>query len=188
MKKTVGIILEVVFLILCIVVAYFLSNYMFATVPIDGNSMEGLLHNEDKVIVYKVGKYKHGDVVIFDTGETYINDAGKETNRYFVKRIIGLPGDTIEIKASPDGEYFVYRNGEKLIEDYLTADVKNAYGAMEVTVIKDGEFFFLGDNRLNSDDSRNDRRGKLDNIVGRVILRYGKEGFFKDNDVIKRVA
>lgn len=188
MKKAVGIILEVVFLILCIVVAYFLSNYMFATVPIDGNSMEGLLHNDDKVIVYKVGKYKHGDVVIFDTGEKYITDEGKEANRYFVKRIIGLPGDTIEIKRAPDGEFFVYRNGEKLVEEYLTANVKNAYSEMAPTVINEGEFFFLGDNRLNSDDSRNDRRGKLDKIVGRVILRYGKEGFFKDNDVIKRVA
>ncbi|NLO64949.1 MAG: signal peptidase I [Clostridiales bacterium] len=176
MKKAKSIIFNLIFVVLCVVVAYFLSNYLFASIPIEGISMEQTIHHDDIVIVFKRGKYNVGDVVVFDP------DYGDR--KRLIKRIIGMPGDTIEIKEEADG-YYVYRNGEKLIEDYTNKDnpMVGTYGPVTVP---EGKFFYLGDNRGSSSDSRLGYLGDLDTIVGRVILRYQPGDKKFDLTVVKR--
>lgn len=178
-KKITKLIFNILFLVFCIVVAYYLSNYMFTSIPIEGDSMEHTIHNDDTSIVYKLGKYKVGDVVIFDA------EIPNHTEKRLIKRIIGLPGDRIEIIKDTDDRYYVYRNGNKLIEDYTNPSNPTS-GEMEAIVVPEGKFFFLGDNRGVSYDSRMGVLGDLDTIVGRVVLRYNAKDKKYDLTVVKR--
>lgn len=167
--------INAIFLIVCAVVAYFLANYLFTTITVDGHSMEQTLHDEDKVLLYKPGEYRFGDVVVFDSGQK----TGNGESRYFVKRIIGLPGDTVEILPDEtDGKFYVWRNGVKLIEPYCSSEM---YAEMERVVIPEGQFFYLGDNRAGSSDSRVYGCGSLEGIIGRVVVRY--RGTLKNLDI-----
>lgn len=188
-KKVIKQILVVVCLLLvCVILAYVLSRVMFVTIKVDGESMVPTLQDEDMMLLYKLGSYKHGDVVVFESG--MVNQYGRE--RVFVKRVIGLPGDTVEIKQSPDGEFNVYRNGEKLIEDYITNQFTNPYLRGPV-VVPEGKFYYLGDNRNNSSDSEDNRGegdimwGELNKIIGRVIIKYHGNSFFDNTATIPRV-
>ncbi|HQC54965.1 MAG TPA: signal peptidase I [Clostridia bacterium] len=176
------IIFIVCLILICVIVAYIMSRVMFVTIKVDGESMYPTLKDEDMMLLYKIGKYKHGDVVVFESG--IFNSYGRE--RIFVKRIIGLPGDTIEIKESPDGSYNVYRNGEKLVEDYITHQFTSPYMPGPV-VVEEGKFYYLGDNRNNSNDSEDGNWGELSKIIGRVIIRYHGDNFFNDTSIIPRV-
>lgn len=174
-------ILNILFLVFCVVVAYSLSNYMFTSIPIIGDSMQHTIHDGDTVILYKLSKYNVGDIVIFDTEMTH-----EKMDKRLIKRIIGLPGDQIEIcQETPEGEYFVFRNGEKLVEDYTNPD-NPMRAALESIVVPEGKFFFLGDNRGVSLDSRTGLLGDLDSIIGRVVLRYQPNNQKFDLSVVKR--
>lgn len=107
-------------------------------------------------------KPKHGDVIVF--GTELLDDEGK--NKNLIKRIIGLPGDEIEII---DG--YVYRNGEKLDEPYIKEE--GISGTMEKVVVPEKSFFAMGDNRGVSRDSRDPAVGfvKEETLVGKVIIR-----------------
>lgn len=182
-KRVRNIILNIIFILVCAGIAYGISEYMFASIPVDGISMEQTLHDGDKIILYRVGKYKYGDVIVFNS---HMLDANNR-EKYLVKRIIGLPGDTIEIKRDPvDNKLYTYRNGEKLIEDYINPEKPMKYEMSSVTV-GDGEFFYMGDNRSESSDSRSGTLGRLDSILGRVILRYTTADNSLDIDIIKRI-
>ncbi len=185
MSKSVKIIIDVLILIVCVVGAYFLSNFLFTTIPVEGSSMETTIHDHDDVILYKQGNYKRGDIVVFNTKIT--NSAGKDT--YYIKRIIALPGDTVEIKKNGNG-YFIFVNDVQLEESYLEGRVKARESDVHAKItVGEGEFYFCGDNRLDSSDSRTSFLGKLDNILGRVILKYDADaGFLKDLEVVKRPA
>lgn len=126
-----------------------------------GVSMEGSLHDGDYLIVnklaYKTGEPKHGDVVILDSDDVPGHDI-------YIKRIVGLPGDTIEVK---DGE--LVRNGKTINEPYAKEKMESEN--MKMT-IPEGEVFVLGDNRNNSTDSR--IIGTLDykeEVIGKAVLR-----------------
>lgn len=177
------IILFIIFVAICMVIAYLLSQALFTTVPISGPSMEPTLYTEDRVLLYKLGSYRYGDVIVFRS--EIQNEEGED--RYLVKRIIGLPGDTIEIKIAPSGEYAVYRNGEKLVEDYLDPLEPRADEPFEETIVPEGKFFYLGDHRGLSSDSRTGLLGTMDEIVGRVILKYHGTNFFNELTPIPRV-
>ncbi len=143
--------------------------------------MEQTLFDGDKIILYKRGKYEVGDIVVFNTHKK--NAEGND--RYLVKRIIGLPGDTIEIKYDPqDSQLYTYRNGEKIIEDYINPE-RPMYQEMERVTVPTGEFFYMGDNRGVSGDSRFGEMGRLDSIMGRAILRYNTSE--RDINIIKRL-
>ena len=100
-------------ILITVVIAVLLRSYVFVFAKVDGTSMEDTLHNDDRLLVskitYHLSEPQYGDIVIIDVTQS-IDD--------YVKRIIGKPGDTIEIKNST-----VYRNGVALNEPYL------AYGA-----------------------------------------------------------
>lgn len=183
MSKAVKIIIDILLVIICVVGAYFLSNWLFTTIPVAGTSMIETIQDGDNVILYKQGKYRYGDIVVFNT---HVQTETGET--HYIKRIIAFEGDTVEIKKDGAG-YFVYVNDVKLDEEYLGGQIRaRESDAHAKLVVPEGCFYFLGDNRLNSLDSRSGIMGELDSILGRVILKYnGEEGFLSDLTTVKRV-
>lgn len=132
------------------------------------HSMENTLHDGDYLFVsrqeYKLfGKEpQYGDVVVFESN--FISNTG--ANKLLIKRVIGVPGDTVEIH---DGT--VYVNGEALIENYT----KDGYtdSDMSSVTVPEGSLFCMGDNRQNSTDSRDMRVGfvSMDDVMGKAVFR-----------------
>lgn len=188
LKRVRNIILNVLIFAICIAVAFLASKYMFTTIEVIGTSMETTVHNGDTVLIYKpLQNYRYGDIVVFDSHQ--VNSNGDE--RYLIKRIIGMPGDTVEIIQNPDdGKYYVWRNGEKLEEDYVLEE--NAMTAeMARVTVPEGKFLYMGDNRKDSYDSR--ASGTLrdfSDIVGLVIMRYvdPDDGIMNDLSIVKRLS
>lgn len=146
---------------------FFISNYV-----VDGESMMPTLQDGNKLIVNKIG-YQIGDFDRFDVIVFHANQ-----NEDYVKRVIGLPGDTIEYR---DDELFI--NGKKTDEPYLERHRNQAishkftedFTLIEKTgmeVVPEGKLFVLGDNRLGSYDSRQFGFISVDQVVGKVNLRY----------------
>ena len=123
------------------------------------------LHNKDQLMMdklsYRIHDPERFDIVVFPV----VRD-GKE--EYYIKRVIGLPGETVQII---DG--YVYINGEKLDENYGEEVMNDAGRAAEPITLGDDEYFVLGDNRNRSDDSRyeNVENLKREKIVGRAWVR-----------------
>ena len=126
--------------------------------------MKPILRNGDVVlvnrIVYNASRPKRGDIIVF-------KPKGNENSHYYIKRIIGLPGETVEII-----ENHVYINGEKLKEDYKTTDINDVGIVSEKMQLASDEYFVLGDDRENSEDSRN---ADVGNVKRSYI--YGKAWF-----------
>jgi signal peptidase I len=147
-----------------LVLAFLLRTFVIQAFWIPSGSMLPTLEIGDRVLVvkfwYKLPKIapKRGDIVVFKFPD--------DPNRDFVKRLIGLPGDTVEMKG---GRVFV--NSREISEPY----VENAddYTMAPITVPKD-QYFFLGDNRRNSQDSRfwSEQFVKIGFIRGPAVFRY----------------
>ena len=120
------------------------------------------IHDGDWIIVgklsYRVSEPQRGDVVVFNPPE-YLN-----SEYPFIKRVIGLPGETIEVR---DG--FVYVDGTPLQEDYLNAEPRYTTGPL---VVPDGEYFVLGDNRNSANDSHNGWTVSRDSLIGKARVTY----------------
>lgn len=147
--------------VIVIPIRYFLFQPFF----VRGQSMDPNFENGDYLIVdeisYRFRNPQRGEVVVFKYPE--------DPSQRFIKRIIGLPGETVEIK---DGRIMIYNeNGNQVLNEseYLIPDLHTS-GDIKNT-LKHNEYFALGDNRAFSFDSR--RFGSLprENIIGRVILR-----------------
>ena len=146
------------------VIALFLNHYIIVNANVPTGSMENTIQPGDRLIGFRLSYQKEGpkrgDIIIFnypvDESETYI------------KRVIGLPGETVQII---DG--YVYINGEKLDENYGAEVMNDAGRAAEPITLGDDEYFVLGDNRNRSDDSRyeNVENLKREKIVGRAWVR-----------------
>lgn len=142
-----------------------------------GDSMKPSLNNGDVVLVnrlvYDAVKPGRGDVIAFRPG-------GNENVHYSIKRIVGLPGESVQIK---DGA--VYINDEKLDGELYAADIEYAGVAEEPVQLGKGEYFVMGDNQAGSDDSRMADIGnvKREEIYGKVwfVASFGSNfGFVKD--------
>lgn len=132
---------------------------------------------------YVFNEFKHEDIVVFDSGEmaditgSLLNFDNK---KYYIKRIIGLPGDEITIKNKK-----VYRNGKEIDQSYTLdkATETNGNGQVEVNKLKipKGKLFVLGDNRYNSADSRSTDVGlvSMDKVYGKAVLRIFPFKYFK---------
>jgi len=153
--------------------SYIMPTYVCGSVTVDGNSMNNTLLDGDHLINEKVTYYfetpKRYDIVIVVPFTTA--DKAKADDTYWVKRIIGLPGETIQIKGGR-----VYINGELLDDDvYGSGDISYAGIAEDGYVIPVGEYFLMGDNRIGSKsyDSRYEEIGsfKREQIVGKVVFR-----------------
>ena len=126
---------------------------------IEGDSMEPNLHNGEYVLIDKISYLLHpperGDVVVFTP---------PNNERDYIKRVIGLPGDTVEVTGGQ-----IYVNGVALDEPYLPQVVLRDEPAR---VVEEGRYFVLGDNRNNSSDSRSFGTITPQSIVGRAWLVY----------------
>ena len=143
-----------------VLAAFLIRTFLFTMIRVDGHSMLETLQDGDRVFVsildVRLGGVDRGDIVI-----CHYPDRGW-TN--FVKRVIALEGDTVEIK-----DKVTYLNGEPLDEPFVVYPDKADFGPVTVP---EGKVFVMGDNRANSSDSR--YVGALDEnmIVGRVRLRW----------------
>lgn len=157
---------DVMLFIGAILLALLIREYVFEPIRVKGGSMRSTLENGEMLLVTKIdyllGEPQRQDVVICHYPGRYL-DKWKVIPQYFVKRLIGLPGDTVSIE-----EGVVYINGEPLEEPYLDPAHTRRKGSMEPRTLAENEYFVLGDNRDNSNDSR--RIGPLSRkmIIGKV--------------------
>lgn len=152
--------------VLIFVCIYILPNYVIQRTIVDGTSMADTLMNGDHLYVEKLS-YRFDALDRFDIIVFY--PYGREDEEdYYVKRIIGMPGETIQIIGTD-----IYINGEILEENYGTEPIDDPGRAAEPITLGDDEYFVMGDNRNISKDSRTDDVGnvKKENIGGRAIFR-----------------
>lgn len=132
---------------------------------IPSGSMEPTLQINDHLMIEKVSyhlqKPERGDIVVFNP-----TDALKQENYHqaFIKRIIGLPGDTVEVKGG-----HVYINGKVITEDYIKEVPKYNYGPQ---IVPDDQYLVLGDNRNNSYDSHLWGFVPRENLIGKAFVRF----------------
>ena len=131
-------------LIILLAALLFCKYFVFETVIVSGPSMQNTLQSDDVLLIKKGQDYDYGDIIVFER-----NTFGAD-NYDVIKRVIGLPGDTIKVQGKE-----VYRNGILLEEKYAYYDETKLYNLIdkECVVGKD-EVFVMGDNRWNSEDSR----------------------------------
>ena len=139
-------------IVLAVGLAMIIRFFLFEPYLVEGSSMDPTLHDGDRLFVNKtlkfIGEIEKGDIVIID---------GEEEDIRYVKRIIGLPGDMVRAEGGQ-----VYVNDEPIEEPYLTENREAAEqlgmmltGDFEEVEVPEGSYFVMGDNRLNSMDSRN---------------------------------
>lgn len=178
----------VVFVIVAVVIIrFFLGELRW----IPSGSMRMTLVEKDRVFVEKISKWykrapQRGDVVVFyPPDEKLSNTPWALFARYtgifcndiaYIKRIIGLPGETLEIKKDDIGRFFVSINGKRLQEEYIFSPTGWTECSETVNCgpikIPEGEYFMMGDNRGNSQDSRYWGTLKEDRIIGRSALIF----------------
>lgn len=158
-----------------LVLAVFILLMVFVAQPVvvEGTSMLPQLHDGERLIVNKLIYYKipgvswghieRGDVVVF----WYPNDPDKS----YVKRVIGLPGDTVEIRNG-----VVYVNNQPMHEAYIDADYNQIKDNRGPKKVEDHHYFVMGDNRDNSSDSRIWGLVPEKYIYGKVFFRYWMPG------------
>lgn len=151
--------------VLCVI--YLLITYVGQRTIVDGKSMEPTLSDQDNLIVDKL-TYRFEDPERFDI---IVFPFAYAENVYYIKRIIGLPGETVLI----DNEGIIYINGEVLAESYGREVIRPEYIglASKEILLGEDEYFVLGDNRNNSKDSRVPEVGNIhrDDIIGRAWVR-----------------
>lgn len=166
MKKVLKEILSTSLYILFVLCAvYLVIHFVGQRTQVLGSSMEPKLSSEDNLIVDKISYRFHEperfDIIVFPFRY--------EENVFYIKRIIGLPGETVKI----DAEGNILIDGEVLAEGYGKEVIQNAGRAYEEITLGDDEYFVMGDNRNNSTDSRDPSVGNItrDEIVGKAWLR-----------------
>lgn len=177
MKKILREILSTsLYLLVVLCLTYLVIHFVGQRTEVSGSSMEPKLSDHDNLIVDKI-TYKFKDPERYDI---IVFPFLHEEHKYYIKRIIGMPGETIYI----DEEGNIYINDELLEEGYGKEVIDNPGRAYEPITLGDDEYFVMGDNRNNSSDSRDPSVGniKRDNIIGRAWLRiwpFDKFGFIK---------
>ena len=147
-----------------LVLTWVIITFVGQRTRVNGRSMMNTLHDGDNLIVeklsYRFSDPKRFDIIVFPP-------TGKK--EYYIKRIIGLPGETVQIDENGN----IYINGELLEENYGAETIQNPGRAANPITLGDDEYFVMGDNRNNSKDSRSEEVGnvKRSQIIGRAWLR-----------------
>lgn len=166
MKKVLKEILSTsLYLLMVLCAVYLLIHYVGQRTQVHGSSMEPMLSDGDNLIVDKISYRFHEperfDIIVFPF--QYAD------NTYYIKRVIGMPGETVQI----DTEGNIYIDGEVLEEDYGREVIQNPGRALEEIQLAEDEYFVMGDNRNNSTDSRDSSVGEIKrgDIIGRAWVR-----------------
>ena len=173
-RRALGCLFEIVeTLVLTLVIFLVIQTFIAQPYRVEQQSMERTLEPDQYVLVDKLtprfDAYKRGDIVVFNPPPDWVQSAGTP----FIKRVIGVGGDTVEVRD--DGK--VYVNGKALVEPY----VFQADGAAQPTVtstdppkwvIPTGQLFVMGDHRASSSDSRTFGPIETSDVIGRAWLRY----------------
>ncbi len=148
------------------ILAFVIHTFLFALVIVDGSSMEPTLYNSERLILNKISynfnEPQRGDIIVFH--------ANKSDD--YIKRVIGLPGETVEVK---DDELYI--NGELIPEPYLNSEKERFHSIGSVLTkdfgpikVQEGHLFVMGDNRNNSTDSRMIGTISIDEAIGRTNI------------------
>lgn len=169
-KKETDIVREILGWVLYIAIiigaTYLIVTFVGQRTRVSGDSMRNALHDGDNLIVDKIS-YRFRDPKRY---EIIVFPYQYQENTFYIKRIIGLPGETVQVK---DGE--VYINGELLGEEYGLEKIEEGKEglASEPIHLGEDEYFVMGDNRNHSSDSRDPSVGVLnrDDLIGRAWIR-----------------
>ncbi len=172
-RPALGCLFEIVeTLALTLIIFFVIQNFVAQPYKVQMQSMEHTLEPDQYVLVDKLtprwDSYKRGDIVVFKPPA----DWGPFDDTPYIKRVIGVGGETVEIR---DG--LVYINGTALPEPYIYKDDNGnpqptTASDQATWVIPQGELFLMGDHRSNSTDSRAHGPVPIENVVGRAWLRY----------------
>jgi signal peptidase I len=154
-------------LILAIVIILPLRVFVAEPFIVSGLSMFPTYENKDYLIIdkvsYRLKEPSRGDVIVFRYP--------KDTSQYFIKRIIALPGEKVQVN---DGRVLIYNeshpDGQRLEEPFLKNEAVT-FGKPEIVSLGEGEYYVLGDNRGSSSDSRSWGILPKNDIVGKVLIR-----------------
>lgn len=144
---------EVIPYIVIVVVVVLIRTFIITPVRVDGDSMKNTLKNGDILLLYKLSSIDRFDIIVLDE---------EKDNEKIIKRVIGLPGETVAIKKGK-----IYIN-DKVIDDEYAYGETSDYNKV---TLRDYEYFILGDNRLISKDSRYFGPIKDNEIKGKIVFR-----------------
>jgi len=149
-------------ILFAVAIAIFIVIFVVQPVKVEGTSMQPQLVDQERIFVnrfiYRFTEIRRGDVVVF----WYPRDRTKS----FIKRVLGVPGDEVEIRYG-----IVYVNGTKVREPYLKPEFRD-YRSFQKVVVPGGQYFVLGDHRNSSNDSRNWGFVAQQLIYGKAIFSY----------------
>ncbi|MBQ9988259.1 MAG: signal peptidase I [Clostridia bacterium] len=145
----------VLFFVFALAIAFAVRLFLVETIRVQGPSMEPTLYTDELVMINKTGRIERNDIVV-------CHFVGKTENNY-IKRVIGLPGETISIEGGQ-----VYINGARLTEDVHGAGLRPM--DMEPVLIPEDHVFVMGDNRTNSSDSCNYGPVPLSMVRGKAFV------------------
>jgi signal peptidase I len=150
-------------LLLAVALAFICREFLFAPVLVEGKSMQPTFEDQNRLIISKTSEIGRFDKVVFHSPEP-----GKD----YIKRVIGLPGDTVEMKQDT-----LYINGKKYDEPYLAESKQNLPEGELLTedfqaIVPEDAYFVMGDNRRQSRDSREIGAVSEKEMIGEVKLRF----------------
>lgn len=156
-----GLILDIIQIVGTALLLTFILLIFIQPSIVSGDSMYPTLHHNDKLILWKLGAPAAGDIVVFDSHNA--------NNDKYVKRVIGIAGDHVEIIDS-----VVIVNDVMLDESYVNpAEELISKGDVDI-IVPEGEIYVLGDNRNHSNDSRSFGTVDLDDVDGKVVFNLDK--------------
>ena len=172
----------ILILVTALIFALFIINFVFRSYQVDGPSMENTLQNNDKLIVWKLARTwsditghpyipNRGDIIVFN--ESGLAEFGQNNTKELIKRVIGLPGDTVVVK---NGKYTIYNKNHP---NGFDPDQTLPYGknipytsGNEKVKLGPDQLFVSGDNRPDSLDSRDFGPINANQIIGKLVLRF----------------
>lgn len=144
---------EVIPYIVIVVVVVLIRTFIITPVRVDGDSMKNTLKNGDILLLYKLSSIDRFDIIVLDE---------EKDNEKIIKRVIGLPGETVAIKKGK-----IYINDKEIDDEYAYGETSD----YNKVTLRDDEYFILGDNRLISKDSRYFGPIKENEIKGKIVFR-----------------